>query len=292
VCRLRATALGATVLSLLTLSACAEGGVIGDGAEPGVVSGQVTYSDGRPLPDTTVAAISVEYETEISATSGEDGTYTIPIEQRDANYRAVAWIDVARDDQTYRFPLEPVGDPETHFHGEEGLAKDFIWKLTGQASWGTHLQPGDPRSFIGGSIALYDYDPNTDPASDRRVGLAVGSVIEITFFPSTPLIDGTEMGSFTREVTIDAPSGRFSPVATVVDVPLASYEVAARVRSPDGEVTDLLLSARCVKTGCPARPPALDAMADLEFLPADSSVHSRPYQSQPVAGIEIYFQSA
>jgi hypothetical protein len=286
---LRAAALGAAVLSLLALPACQGGS---DGAEPGRVSGQVTYSDGRPLSGATVVAIGVEYATEISATTGQDGTFTISIEQRDANYRAAAWIDVEKDGQTYQFPLEPVGDPDTHFHGEKGLAKDFTWKVTGQASWRGHLQPDDPRSFIGGSIALYDYDPNTDPAADRRVGLPVGSVIEITFLPSTPLIDGTEVDTFTREVTIDAPSGRFSPVATIVDVPLASYAVTATGRSPGGEATDLLLTANCVKTGCPARPPALGARAVLDFVPADPLVHSRPYQSQPVAGVAIYFRTA
>ena len=261
-------------------------------ATAGQVAGRVSYADGRPLPGAHVLVIGVEYATELDLQSDSDGTYGGVIEQQDANYRMAAWVESPFEGETYRFPLEPVGDPDTHFRGADGFAKDFVWRLTGRGSWASHLQADDRSGLIGGIVGVFVYDPLTDPTAASALALPVGSIIDVTLTPLTPLVDGSDAQPITVTITIEEETGPYTigEVGALTDVPLGRYEATATVTEPGGTARGLVVGATCTRSGCPLKPAALADTAELLFPPADPLVHSRPFQRQPVAGLALYVQ--
>jgi hypothetical protein len=237
-----------------------------------------------------VLAIGIEYETELGAQTDSAGAYQASIEQTDANYRLVAWIETAFDGETFRFPLEPVGGPDTHFYGADGIARDFIWKLNGRGSWASQFPADDRRAFVGGTIGVFVYDPIRDPTAALAMKLPVGSAIEVKLRPVTPLVDGTTGQMITVRIPILKATGpnTIGEVGALTDVPLARYEATAKVIDPSGGTTDLVIGATCSRSGCPLKPANLSATTDIRFVPAESRVHSRPFQGQPVAGLALY----
>jgi hypothetical protein len=259
-------------------------------ASAGQVAGRVTYADGRPLPGAHVLVIGVEYATELDLQSNANGTYGGAIEQKDANYRMAAWVEAPFEGATYRFPLEPVGTPDTHFLGADGFAKDFAWRLTGRGSWAGQLQADDRRGLIGGIAGVFVYDPLSDPTAAAALALPVGSTIDVTLTPTTPLVDGSQAQPLTATVTITEATGpsTIGEVGALTDVPLGRYRATATVTEPGGSPRPLLLGVTCSRSGCPLKPAALSDTAEMLFPPADPLVHSRPYQRQPVAGLALY----
>jgi hypothetical protein len=256
----------------------------------GMVTGRISHADGRPLPDAHVLVIGVDYVTELDLRTNADGVYQGTIADESANYRLAAWVDAPFEGETYHFPLEPVGDPDTHFLGAEGLVKDFVWQLTGVGSWANELDPDDPEDRIAGSPGLYVYDPNTDPTGERALDVPIGSVVEITLRPLTALVDGSEAEPISSAITIEEEMGQFTitEVGVLSEIPIARYEVSATVTEPGGSAQMLLVAANCTSSECPIRPPPMAATAELAFRPANQSVHRRPFQGQPGAGIAIY----
>jgi hypothetical protein len=262
-------------------------------AVPGRMIGRASYADGRPLGGADVTAIGVEYATEVDARTDQSGNYAATIAQTDGNYRMAAWIEAPFDGQTYRFPLEPAASPDTHFLGRDGISKDFVWKLSGRASWASQMAADDRRGFVGGIIGVYVYDPVTDPSASKAMMLPAGSVIDVTLRPLTPLIDGTMAQPVTTRVSVVKATGpsTIGEVGSLTDVPLARYEASATVTDPAGKATDLLVGATCSRSGCPLKPPPLAAIAEIRFVPADALVHSRPFQGQAVAGVYLYMHT-
>lgn len=259
-------------------------------AVAGHMVGRAFTSDARPIRGADITAIGTEYATEVDAKTDQSGNYSATIGQTDGNYYMAAWIEAPFDGQTYRFPLEPVGSPDTHFLGRDGISKDFVWKLSGRASWASQMQADDRRGMIGGIIGVYVYDPVTDPAASKAMALPAGSVIDVTLRPLTPLIDGTMAQPITTRISIAKATGpsTISEVGALTDVPLARYEASSTATDVTGKATDLLVGATCTRSGCPLKPPPLAAISEVRFVPADALVHPRPYQGQAVAGVTLY----
>jgi hypothetical protein len=257
-------------------------------AASGIVSGRATYADGEPLPGANVVAIAVEYNLEASGQTGPDGEYRLELPERDANYRVVAWVERDYSGRRYQLPLVPEGSTDTRFHGTEGRAQNFVWQISGAAPWGAHLPPGDSRSFIGGLIELYVYDPNTDPRGERAIVAPAGTTYVLTLVPIGPLIDGSAGQTVEHSVTTDeaTDSGSTTLVGAIVDVPVGQYEVMARIARPGDSPTDLLIGAACTGLGCPLRPQPQSTSATVEFTPIRTPI--RPHQRQAVAGVQLY----
>ena len=256
---------------------------------PGVAAGRVTLEDGRPLEGATVLAIGVEYGTEYAASTDAGGGYRSTVEQL-GSYRMAAWIETAFEGETFFFPLEPAGAVDTHFRGQDGIVKDFEWRLSGPASWASHLDPTDRDSRIGGVIGVFVYDPVRDPTAADALRLEPGSRILIELRPLTDRIDGIPAQPISVEIVVDEATGPYTigEVGDLRDVPLAGYEASASLVGPDGTTSALVLGVTCTKSGCPLKPAGLAATAEVRFVAADQIVHSRPYQGQPAAGLAMY----
>jgi hypothetical protein len=280
---------GAARTPAATATAAAPTGQAGTrAAGSGTVTGRATYANGTPLSGAMVTAIASEYAIEIGAQTGQDGTYGIQLGEPEANYRVVAWLERDYNGRRYHVPLAPEGATDTSFFGRDGRTQNFVWQMTGKAPWGAHLQPDNSRHYIGGSIDVYVYDPNTDPTAQDAIQAPAGATIEITLTPSGPLIDGTQGETLEESVTLEEETGPLSllSVGTIVDVPVGRYDVTARLVRPGESPVDLAGGATCDTTGCPLRPPAPAPTATVEFWPFSTPI--RPFQRNPYAGVQLY----
>lgn len=282
---------------LLVTAACRQGQTpTTTGASPaqakltkGTVTGNVTYSNGKPLQGASLEIASKEYAASVSATSRADGSYTMRIGNLQSNYSLAGWIEKQFNGVNFRFPLEPQGEG-VEFFGEDGFVKNFVWKTSGQAWWKV-TDPEDPRSFVGIAFEVLGYDPKNDPGANNPLAAQPGSKIRVTFQPNG-LIDGSAGKTVTEELEVASGGiSRFSAkVGIIKDVPVGNYKITAQLVGSDEAAKDLQVAYKCDRgrPSCDSAPTEFASPADFKVAADQSTVHSRPYQSPPASGVTLY----
>lgn len=207
-----------------------------ESAEPYVVKGRATRSDGTPLQGATVIADNtLMYDSNALAVTGADGRYRIELPSADAfTWRVYVGIDVPFDGQ--QFHIDLAMDSDDPFASADGAVRNATWQLTGP-------HPGNPDLVYGGRVYFYeDLDHDDLYGGYYRV-----------FFSPTELIDGSTMDPFILE------SGEGED--WIDDIPLGRYEVVVAYVFTDGRPA-VQLGVRPRNTGDYAQSAAAGFRAD------------------------------
>jgi hypothetical protein len=210
------------------------------GAEANVVRGTVRTADGRALPHATVRVSDnsgAGQSQTIETTSGADGTYRVAVPP--GHYNVDAFGTVEYGGQTYRGLWLDRTDGEAGCErklSQDGIARDFVFRLTGLARCINNPDPNAAASYYGASVNALSFSFPHD------------AVITFTLVPRGPLADGSTGGTLTfvrtgaqLGVGGGAPLGQ---TADLHDIPLGRYEASARVRFGNGTERALRLRLR------------------------------------------------
>lgn len=218
-------------------------------ASAGYAAGRITMADGQPLrgevKDVSIsisgvseAAERVQYAPAVKP----DGTYR----QKLAGGQYVfnrSTITVVYQGGEHTFPLEPVGSAwNKNRDAEEGIAQDFLWKVTGPTPYGQSegLDTNNATHWYGMSIGLRadgwrnDINAASTPIPD-------GTTLTFTLEATGPAIDGRELAPLIVERTLT--NGKWSNV-DIADIPPAPYRLSGIASLPDGSTRPLLLQGR------------------------------------------------
>lgn len=235
--------------------------------KPGWITGSITKTDGTPLTNanvvirgTTLAGSATYLETQVDT----GGRYAQQVP--DGLYEIKAYSSTTYNNRTYGLWLDPADGIATPSQSSvEGLAKDFIWRISGPTP-AARTKPADPHSYYGGIIDLGD---NTRFELSYNNGNLVephaypeGSTIRITLTPTGPRIDGSTGDPIVHDLNpIDLAT------AVLQDIPLGDYTATAALIDAGGSATDLLL-ASIIPTGNIGDPIVPAASAPVIFRPA------------------------
>ena len=180
------------------------------GLEPGFLTGKVTDSSGKPLPNVTVFADNtLLYNTNATGVTDANGNYRINVSRPVGTWHATAQLKRQIQGKTYTFDLHPNDD--NPFAGNQGAVRNFTWKLHGQRP--------DGGRYYGSSVIAYG-------ALDNPFYIDTSNV-ELLLEPVTPLADGSVGKPIVSRLQSTADG------SAVVDVPLARYKVSARYLDPE-----------------------------------------------------------
>lgn len=187
-------------------------------AEPYVAKGRVTDAAGNPLPNVDVFADNtVLYDMNVYGVSDADGAYRIELgDVTPSSWRVGAYLEIDYKGVDLLLPLHPSNDQP--FAGIGGAVVDLTWLMTGATPTG---------GTYGSPVYVYEDMDATTWIDDL-------DLVELTFEPLAPLLDGTTGETIVRLLA----SGQ------VDDVAVTEYAVSARYLTPQGDPVDLLLRVR------------------------------------------------
>jgi hypothetical protein len=170
----------------------------------GTVTGTALDTQGRPLANARVSMEpALTTGSPMTGRTGADGKYRIE-GMLSIPFKPRAWTEVNFNGQRFCLRLAmPDAAQYDAFNPSAGAVRDFRWQLTGPIPDFV----SDPEYF-GGKV-------NLDLTGDFT-----GSTLELTFTPTSPLIDGSAASALTR--TLSLTSGT-RPV--IEDLPVANYTV-------------------------------------------------------------------
>ena len=182
-------------------------GPAGSGAQPGMMTGQVVDTQGKPLAGVTVEANNTLFDTTptVTTTTGADGRYKVQV-PRSSSWRPYAYMSRTYNGRTYKLDLHP--DVADSFPGDTGGVRNFRWKLTGD-------KPAPLQGKYG--MTLY-VQPDPDAPSDIEN-------FKLTLTPLGPLVDG----STGKELKV---STSYAQQSLVEDIPLGRYKLTASYEPP------------------------------------------------------------
>jgi hypothetical protein len=186
-------------------------------AAPGVISGKVTDTQGRPLEGAKLILDVYNHSDMINndhSTNSYDGTDKKVITDRTGSYRVRVgpggWrihgsVDRAFNGDTFSMPLHP--ENPKWVPGNEGGVRNFNWKLSGAI----------PNELGGGF-----YGATLEVVTTYESGFREESYpnVEVVLEPVGPLIDGSTGRSLTLH-----PNGE----GQMPDVPIGRYRMQARL---------------------------------------------------------------
>lgn len=199
-----------TCFALPWLAACDDGtAVAGTLAEHGYATGRAVDTRGQPIAGAKILLDNaVFYASYIDTTTRDDGSYRIRVEP--GAWKADATFKKTYNGRTYLIELDP--DSNDSFN-EEGVVRNFTWKLEGRA-------PDNEYSYYGGFIQLStDLDFHEDM-----------DAIELTLTPSGPLIDGSPGKTLRLRMGDHYWVDRYQ----IEDVPIGRYVVTATLHGDGG----------------------------------------------------------
>ena len=203
--------------------------------EPNTVQGRVTDAAGNPLPNTTIHIYGTTMAGEnarFEVQPGPDGRYRQRVPEGIYGLRA----EFRHTDAAGR-PILLVLHPADGVTGQrhdsaEGIRKDFEWRISGLKPGQAAGEPGrhdEWGKYYGGSLQV----SIAAERSDAPAAFPDGSVLTLTLTPRGPLLDGRPANPLTYERTFGCgvSAGSYWYPA---DIPLGTYDLAARLRTPDG----------------------------------------------------------
>src|SRR5690606_32159542 len=176
-------------------------------AEPYVVKGRVTDSRGNPLAGIEVFADNTAfYNMNIYDVSNADGYYRIALgDITPSSWRVGAYVELKYNGVNVDYPLHP--DDDKVFAGVTGAVRNLTWRMTGATPEG---------GYYGGLAYVYE-------SLDAETWLDDMDLVELTFVPLAPLLDGT-----TGETTVRRLDG-----VQIADLAITRYAVSASYLAPD-----------------------------------------------------------
>lgn len=195
--------------------------------EARTVTGTVVDTAGRPIAGAKVWIQPALTTGLVEVRTDADGRYRVG-SLVDVPYSAKAWAEVEYGGRRIcvRLGMPSPADYDT-FVPVQGAVRDFRWQLTGPIE--------DLRSlneYFGGMVRVMNAGAH----------LTSGSRVELSFTPTGPRIDGSEVAAFTR-VLDDARD------ADVRDLPVGPYRVTATLLAADGSRRPLRLGPDIFETG-------------------------------------------
>ncbi|MEO8288017.1 MAG: carboxypeptidase-like regulatory domain-containing protein [Chloroflexota bacterium] len=214
----------------------------GSALRPGVITGNVTDAQGKPLAavkviirGTTLTGSNTYFETQVD----DKGRYAQQVP--DGVYEITASVNALYNERTYNLWLHPVDNVNTPSQSSvNGLAKDFVWRLSGPTP-NARTQPNSPSSYYGGTIDLgsdEEFQLTYNNKMVERYVYPAGSKIKLELTPDGPLLDGSKGEIIVREVKAEE-----LPTGAVRDVPLGDYSARASLVEENGTVTPLLVAS-------------------------------------------------
>ena len=204
----------------------------------GVISGRLMDTRGDPLQKARVrihGPSMAGQDLEFSPRPDANGEYSVAVPR--GNYSVEASVDVVYERRTWSLPLHPTDNDSNQVSPEAGVRKDFRWRLSGP----------HPRSRPDGFLSYYGRAVMAESTqTDRFRQLPRGSMVRFTLTPTGPLIDGSRGRPLVFERTPDAigrSEGHLDDTGYLYDIPIGPYRLSARLRTPDGHVYDLFVSA-------------------------------------------------
>lgn len=201
--------------------------------EPGTISGKITDSAGKPIEGaevriygTTSAGEDVSYYPK----SGADGTYSTRV--ADGVYSVGASLTRDYSGRSFEFTLHPTDNTDNEFDSRGGIARDFVWKLSG-------FEPGGLKenyfSYYGNTVHM-NYSP-PENAQSYQIPFPDESVATFTLTPTGPLADGSQGQPVTFERTVadlKRSTGALDDTYELYDIPLGPYTIAGTLKTPEG----------------------------------------------------------
>jgi hypothetical protein len=186
---------------------------------PRTVTGTVVDTQGRPIAGAKVWIQPALTTGLVEVRTDADGRYRAT-SLIDVPYSAKAWAEVEHGGRRIcvRLGMPSPADYDT-FVPAQGAVRDFRWQLTGPIE--------DLRSlneYFGGMVRVMG----------AGAYLTGGARVELTFVPTGPRIDGSQVAGFTR--VLDDPRD-----GDVRDLPVGPYRVTATLLGSDGSRRPLRL---------------------------------------------------
>ncbi len=200
-------------------------------AKAGSIQGWVVNGAGQPLAGatvhvygTTMAGANSRFEIK----TGADGKYRRRLP--DGIYGARAEHVFQQGGKNYTLALAPTDGTTSIVHdSEEGIAKDFVWRISGLKPGNTAGEPGthnEPFKYYGGSlqVSVADIPSGLQP-------LPEGSTLIAELTPNGPLFDGSASKPLSFRRTFSA-AVRSSGLWYPSDIPLGRYTLRFRLEQP------------------------------------------------------------
>lgn len=196
---------GRLLCMLLIAASCKKNSDSGSSTpQKNVVKGKATNSKGEPLKGVSILIDNtVFYNTYLSGTTGDDGTYKIPL--TNGAWQAYAKVNVNYNGKTYSLYLNP--DNADGF-SQEGAVRNFEWKLTGR-------KPAPLTGNFGATIIVDKAIRSTIYDSEN---------IEFTLTPTGKLIDGSDGAVLKLKHGLPTTDN----YGKLADVPIGRYTVTAK----------------------------------------------------------------
>ncbi len=198
-----------TLLIGLLLIACSDSDDSNNnGSGTGFLTGKVVDTQGNPIDGVKILLDNaIYYNTYLTGTTQEDGTYKIRIEP--GAWNAYATFKKEYNGQVYPLRLHPDNDEMVN---EEGMVINFNWKLEGRYN---------EHSYYGGFIQLV---PDTGFYEEMEN-------IKLTLMPSGPLIDGSQG----QTLQLEYGDHYWVDNYHIEDIPIGRYTVKAVLQTENGD---------------------------------------------------------
>lgn len=211
--------------------------------KPGWVVGNIADSTGRPITGAT-------FEVTASGTTlrGERTSMRLNVDEQghfeqevpDGVYAVTAYVMKDAGDSHFRMQLHPVDNKPflTTLSSKQGIARDFVWRLTGVQPG---LDAGQPVSHYGGYGYIHDQSYLGEPNQRLALRVPPGTQVIVTLTPRGPLLDGSRGKPIEIKAAVETIGGPMG--AVVMDIPYGPYHGVARIVLPDGRVFSLHCAA-------------------------------------------------
>lgn len=237
----------------------------------GYVQGRVTDSTGKPLAGATVHIYGTTMagaNTRFERATGADGRYSQRLPDGIYGVRA----DYVLEGETnYTLALHPIDGVTARQHdSEEGIAKDFVWLVSGLRPGSTPGEPGthnEPGKYYGGSLqisAQVEGSSTTPPFPD-------GSTLIAELTPRGPLLDGRPAQPLDFRRTF-SPTIRSTSNWYPSDIPLGRYTLRVSLETPGQAARPLTLKQSLDFNG------DFQPAVDIDVLPSTSTGTALPIQ--------------
>lgn len=240
-------------------------------AKSGYVQGRVTDSAGQPLAGvmihiygTTMAGANTRFE----KPTGADGRFSQRVPEGIYGVRAEY---VLEGETSYTLALHPIDGITARQHdSEEGIAKDFVWLVSGLRPGSTPGEPGthnEPNKYYGGSLQISAHVEGfaTEPPFPD------GSTLIAELTPRGALLDGRPAQPLTFRRTF-SPSIRSSSYWYPSDIPLGRYALRLSLEKPGQPAKPLTLKQSLDFNG------DFKPTVDVDVLPSTTTGTALPIQ--------------
>lgn len=212
-----------------------------------IAAGRVTLPGGQPI---TADVDDIQLTVQGVSEAGERVSYS-PVVKNGAYRQKLApgqysfyqgRIKVNFEGTLFTLPLEPVGKLwNKKQDAEEGIVQDFVWKVTGAATYGEKPNPNNHTHWYGLNLGMAFQGFRSD-LGKPAVKLPDGTKLLFTLTPLSKSIDGRDLQPVTivREWHPDASY----PNDNLNDLVPASYEITGEAKLPDGSTRQILFQGR------------------------------------------------